>query len=265
MDHANIPVNGAKLHAVAAGPAGAPAVVFMGSLASDTTSWGPQIEAMAAAGFRAICFDFRGHGGSSPALPPFTLELFMEDLRAVCRHFGVARPHLVGLSLGGMVAMHAAIHAGADYASIVVASAKAHMPEAAANAWAARALEVRRDGVGIVVAGSIERWFTEPFLHAHPEVVQAAREMILRTDAAAYADCIDIVRHVDLLRHLPTIRLPALYVVGEHDLAATPAEMRDMAERTPGARLAVIPAAAHMPAIEQPAAFNSCLLEFFGK
>jgi 3-oxoadipate enol-lactonase len=265
MDHANIPVNGATLYAVAAGPAGAPAVIFMGSLASDTTSWGPQIEAMAAAGFRAISFDFRGHGGSSTAPPPFTLELFMEDLRAVCRHFGVTRPHLVGLSLGGMVAMHAAVHAGADYASIVVASAKAHMPEAAATAWAARATEVRRDGVGIVVAGSIERWFTEPFHHVRPDAVQAAREMIMRTDTAAYADCINIVRNVDLLRQLPTIRLPALYVVGEHDLAATPAEMRDMAERTPGARLEIIPAAAHMPAIEQPAAFNACLLGFFGK
>jgi 3-oxoadipate enol-lactonase len=86
--------------------------------------------------------------------------------------------------------------------------------------------------------------------------------MILRTDAAAYADCIDIVRSVDLLRQLPSIRLPALYVVGEHDLAATPAEMRDMADRTPGARLVVIPSAAHMPAIEQPTAFNHCLLQF---
>lgn len=265
MDHAYISANDAKLHAIAAGPAGAPAVVFMGSLASDTTSWVPQIEAMATAGLRAISFDFRGHGASSAAPPPFTLELFMEDLRTVCRHFGVSRPHLVGLSLGGMVAMHAAIHAGADYASIVVASAKAHMPEAAARAWATRAAEVRRDGVGIVVDGSIERWFTEPFRQARPDAVQAAREMIMRTNADAYADCIDIVRHVDLLRHLPSIRLPALYVVGEHDLAATPAEMGDMAARTPGARLAIIPAAAHMPAIEQPAAFNACLSGFFGK
>jgi len=161
--------------------------------------------------------------------------------------------------------MHAAIHAGADYAGIVVASARAHMPEAAANAWVARAAEVRRDGVGIVVDGSIERWFTEAFRQAHPEAMQAAREMILRTDAAAYADCIDIVRSVDLLRHLPSVRLPALYLVGEHDLAPTPAEMGDMAARTPGARLEIIPAAAHMPAIEQPAAFNACLLGFLGK
>ena len=265
MDQATISSRGATLHAIAAGPAGAPAVVLMGSLASDTTSWASQIEALAGAGLRAISFDFRGHGASSTAPPTFTLELFMDDLRATCRHFGVTRPHLVGLSLGGMVAMHAAIHAGADYAGIVVASARAHMPEAAANAWVARAAEVRRDGVGIVVDGSIERWFTEAFRQAHPEAVQAAREMILRTDAAAYADCIDIVRSVDLLRHLPSVRLPALYLVGEHDLAATPAEMGDMAARTPGARLEIIPAAAHMPAIEQPAAFNACLLGFLGK
>ena len=103
---------------------------------------------------------------------------------------------------------------------------------------------------------------TAPFRKAHPEVVDAARAMILRTDAAAYADCIEIVRNVDLLRHLPSIKLPALYVVGEHDLAATPAEMRDMAQRTPGARPAIIPSAAHMPAIEQPDACNRCLIDF---
>ena len=263
MDQSAIPVAGAVLHAVACGPVGAPAVVLMGSLASDTTSWGPQLTALADAGYRAISYDFRGHGGSSAGQPPYDLDVFLDDLRAVQRHFGVAKPHLVGLSLGGMLAMHAAIYAAPEYASIVVASAKAHMPEAAAKAWAARAIEVRRDGVALVVESSIERWFTASFRQSRPDVIANAHDMILRTSANAYVDCIEIVRNIDLLRHLKDIRCPALYIVGEHDTAATPAEMRDMAGRTPGARLAIIPDAAHMPAIEQPEAFNRCLLDFY--
>jgi len=87
--------------------------------------------------------------------------------------------------------------------------------------------------------------------------------MILRTQAAAYADCINIVSKVDLLRHLGHVSVPALYIVGAQDLAATPDEMRGMHEATPASLFQIIPDAAHMLAMEQEEAFNRRLLAFF--
>lgn len=262
VDQRQVRVPGATLYAESRGPAGAPCVVLMGSLASDITSWQPQIEALVSAGFHALTFDFRGHGRSSPSPGPFSLDQFVEDLRAVVRCFAVRRPHLLGLSLGGMVALKAAIDRGSDYRSVVIASTRADMPEALAGAWREREREVREQGVEAVVDGTLQRWFTEPFQRRNPEVISRVREMILHTDRNAYADCIEIVRTIDLLPRLHEIDLPTLYLTGEEDAASPPALMQDMQRRTAGARLATIPSAAHLPSIEQPEAFNRLVIEF---
>ena len=263
VDRRRIDAGGARLHAESHGAAHAPAVVLMGSLASDLTSWVPQTAALVGAGFRVVTFDYRGHGRSSGSPPPFTLELFRNDLRAVVRSFALSRPHLVGLSLGGMIALGEAVAAGEDYGRMVIASTRADMPAPLAAAWEARAREVRAHGVANVIDGTLERWFTAPFRRERPEIVAEVRGMILRTSAAAYADCIDIVRSIDLMGRLGGVRQPLLYVTGALDSASPPELMREMSARTPGARFATVANAAHLPNLEQPEAFNRLILDFF--
>jgi 3-oxoadipate enol-lactonase len=234
----------------------------MGSLASDITGWQAQIEALIAAGFRVLAFDFRGHGRSSASPSPFSLDQFVEDLRAVVHHFAVQRPHLLGLSLGGMVALKAAIDRGSDYSRLVIASTRADMPEPFASAWREREREVREQGVEAIADVTLQRWFTKSFRRRHPEVIARVRTMIVHTNRNAYADCINIVRNIDLLPRLHEIRLPTLYLTGEEDPASPPALMQDMQRRTPGAQFATIPSAAHLPSIEQPEAFNRLVIEF---
>lgn len=262
VDQRRLRVEGATLYAESRGAEDAACVVLMGSLASDLTSWEPQVAALVGAGFRAVTFDYRGHGRSTIAPPPFSLELFQQDLRAVVDGFGLRRPHLVGLSLGGMVALGAALSAGSDYSSILIASTRADMPEPLASAWAERAREVRQHGVETIADGTLERWFTQDLRRKRPEIVASVRSMIVQTDRAAYADCIEIVRTIDLMRRLHELRLPALYVTGEQDSASPPALMREMQQRTPGAGFATIPSAAHLPNIEQPELFNRVMIEF---
>lgn len=262
VDQRRVRVDGATLYAESRGAQDAACVVLMGSLASDLTSWELQVGALVDAGFRAVTFDYRGHGRSTVASPPFSLELFENDLHAVLAAFEVRRPHLLGLSLGGMVALSAAANSGGDYSSIVIASTRADMPEPLASAWVERARGVRQHGVETIADGTLERWFTEDFRRNHPEIVARVRSMIVQTDRAAYADCIEIVRTIDLMDRLHELRLPALYVTGEQDTASPPALMREMQRRTPGARFATIPSAAHLPNMEQPEAFNRLVIEF---
>lgn len=262
VDQRRIRVAGATLYAQALGSDSAPGVVLMGSLASDVTSWERQFAALVDAGFRTVAFDYRGHGRSSPARPPFSLELFQEDLRAVVDRFGLRRPHLLGLSLGGMVALGAALASGSDYSSIVVASARADMPEPLAGVWQQRAREVRQHGVESIADATLERWFTQDFRARHPDIVEQMRGMIARTDRNAYADSIEIVRAIALMDRLQDIRQPVLYVTGEQDTASPPALMRAMQQRTPGARFATIGSAAHLPNVEQAEAFNRLVIEF---
>ncbi len=250
------------LHARADGAAESPSVVLMGSLAADLTMWDPQVPALVGSGFRVVRFDFRGHGASPTLAPPYTLDGFVDDLHGILDRFAIRRPHLVGLSLGGMVALAAALRGAREYASIVVASTRPDMPEPLASAWVERAREVRRDGIGAIADGTIERWFTAPYRRAHPEVIDRVRAMILRTKPEAYADCIDIVRANDLLDRLGQVRCPTLFLVGEEDSASPPSLMREMQRRVPGAQFESIRDAAHLPNIEQPGAFNRAVVEF---
>jgi 3-oxoadipate enol-lactonase len=136
------------------------------------------------------------------------------------------------------------------------------MPEPLARAWVERAREVRAKGLEAIADATLERWFTEPFRRLHPDAVARVRRMIVQTDRNAYADCLEIVRRIDLLHRLHEIRLATLYLTGEHDPAAPPALMQEMQQSTPGARFAIVPSAAHLPSIEQPEAFNRLVIEF---
>lgn len=256
-----VQVAGTKIHACFDGDPAQACIVLMNSLAADTRMWRLQVPLLLAAGYSTLRFDYRGHGGSPAAAGPYSLPMFVADMRAVIAGAGVTRPHLVGLSLGGMLVMHAALETPAAWRSATVISALADMPPPADRIWAERAVEVRRLGVQSVVAGSLERWFTPAFKAQSPAVFEEVGAMIAATDVEAYAACIEgIVKQVDLLRRLPDLRAPCHFIVGAEDLASTPARMREMAAKVPGARITEMPMAAHLPTLERPQAVFDALL-----
>lgn len=262
VDQHAIVVPRGLLHAKAWGTPGAPAVLLMGSLASDSASWAPQVPALCEAGFHVVTFDWRGHGESSPSVPPFDIRLFCDDLRAVSVHFGLEKPHLIGLSLGGVVALETALEGRQALGKIVVASTRPDMPRQLAQGWAARAQWVREQGAHTIADETLERWFTAGFKTREPDTYAQMREMILRTDRNAYADCVEIVKGIDFLRRLPSVRQPVLYLVGSEDTASPPALMLQMQGRTRGSVFEKIESAAHLPSIEQPQAFNRSVIQF---
>src|SRR6476469_7912872 len=92
------------------GPADGPPVVLSNSLGSDVRMWDSQVETLAAAGFRVIRYDHRGHGRSPAPAGPYTLADLASDAAALLDRLGLARVSWVGLSLGGMVGMWLAEH-----------------------------------------------------------------------------------------------------------------------------------------------------------
>src|SRR5215217_87085 len=99
------------VHAVVDGPEDGTPVVFSGSLGSDHRMWGPQVEPLVRQGFRVIRYDQRGHGASPVPDGPYSMDDLGGDLIALLDTLAIERAHVVGLSLGGMTGMWAAIHA----------------------------------------------------------------------------------------------------------------------------------------------------------
>lgn len=255
-----IAVDGAMLHVRADGPLEAPCVVLMGSLAADTRLWDEQISALV--GYRVLRYDYRGHGRSIAQRAGQPMPTLLADLLAVLDAHDVEDATLVGLSLGGMIAMEAALAHPQRFRAIVVAAALADMPEALGAGWSERARQVRVHGVESIADETLSRWLTPSFAARKPSRWSALREMICSTTPEGYAGCIEAIRDIRLLSRLPSLASRALFIVGDADSASTPERMEEMARRVKDSRFEVLAGAAHLPNVEQAGAFNGVLLSF---
>lgn len=113
-----------------------------------------------------------------------------------------------------------------------------------------------------LIEGTLAIWFTPPFLKTGTAVVDGVRAMMRATDPRGYVAAIRAIRFVDLTERLGTLRCPTLVVVGEDDPGTPPAMAQVIAERIPGARLTVLPAARHAAVLERASDFNQILTTF---
>ena len=95
-------------------------VVLINGLADDLTTWSAQLPALHAAGFRVLTFDNRGIGASSAPPGPYSAEQMAEDTKALVEVLGIIRFHLMGVSMGGMIAQAYALKYPGDLISLTL-------------------------------------------------------------------------------------------------------------------------------------------------
>ena len=237
-----------QVHHVVEGPPDAPALVLANSLGSTLAMWEPQIEQLAAE-FRVVRFDLRGHGRSPVPPGPYALTDLAEDVIALLDRLGIARAHVAGVSLGGMIAMRLGIDAPERVDRLVLCCTSARLGPP--SAWEDRIRLVRAQGTEALADTVVARWFTPAWAAANPERVRRLREMIASTPDEGYAGCCAAIQHMDLHDELPRISAPTLVIAGADDPATPPDHGARIAAAIPGARMAVVPHSAHLANIEQ--------------
>jgi 3-oxoadipate enol-lactonase len=229
------------------------------SLGTRLEMWDPQMAALSAR-YRVLRYDSRGHGRSDAPQGPYDIGMLAGDACALLDALGIAKVHFCGLSKGGMVGQRLAIDHGSRLASLVLCATAAHLPPA--ELWNQRIEQTAREGMEPVVDAVTQRWFTEAFrVPPRPELEQV-RAMILATPPQGYGGCCAAIRDMDQRAALGAIRTPTLLIAGADDPATTVDVMRGLERGIPGARLVVIPQAAHLVNIEQAERFNATLLGF---
>ncbi|HSV84473.1 MAG TPA: alpha/beta fold hydrolase [Ramlibacter sp.] len=245
------------------GPVGAPVVVLLHPIATHGAIWAAQGPVWAAA-FRVVTIDLPGHGGSAPleqAAP--TLHDYAEAVRAVLDALEIELAAIVGLSLGGMVAQAFALAWPQCTRALVLAHTSAQTAPAVRDVWSGRLASFQEQGLEAQVAPTLERWFTRSFRAEAPSTVAWVAAQIRSTSDAGYAAAIRAIQQLDHLGRLGEISAPTLVVAGADDTAVPPAAARAMADAIPGARLFVLPQAAHLGNVEQPVAFTEAVGRFF--
>ena len=237
-------------------------VTFVTGIANDLTMWDGQIPALAG-DFRILRYDLRGHGGSEATGGDYSMALLVEDLKALLDAQKIQKTSLVGLGLGGALAQAFAIEHPDRLDRLMPCCCRARMVPDFAAMWHKLRETVRQNGLETIVEPTVQRWFSEDFKAAHPDVLDNIRRMIRGTTREGYLGVTAAFLALDVEDRLQEIRAPTLYVSGAEDkLGGPPALMQGLSGKVKGARHVSVPNAAHIANIQNPEGFNRVLGEF---
>ena len=239
-----------------------PTALLLHPVGLDSTCWVSQVEALILS-FRVLRVDLRGHGRSDVPPPPYTLSGLAADVHSLLQQLQRVPAHVIGLSLGGMVAQVLALEHPKDVRSLVLADTNSTLPPEARRAMIERGESAKRGGMASVIESTLTRWFTPAFMGS--DVVARCRERLLADDVQGWAAAWHAISELDTEPRLGEIRVPTLVMTGEVDVSAPVARARAMAERIPGAVLHVVAGAPHMAPLERPDLFNPPVLDFLRK
>jgi 3-oxoadipate enol-lactonase len=259
-----VATHGIRTHYLLDGPADAPWLTLVTGIANDTTMWDGQVPALAGR-YRVLRYDLRGQGASEASPPPYSIASLGADLLALWDALDVRRSHVVGLGLGSCVAMRVAIDHPARIHRLAPTCCRASMTTQFAEMWHKLVAAVERDGVESIVEHTAQRWFSDAFKAAHPEVLDGVRAMIRRTSRDGYLGCVAAFLGLDLEAELARIQAPTCFIGGADDRIGGPHDvMQAMAEKVPGATYVAVPNAAHIANLQNAAGYNAALARFLG-
>jgi 3-oxoadipate enol-lactonase len=244
------------------GPPGAPVVTLTHPLGVTLALWDDHVAALAER-YRVLRYDVRGHGGSEIPPGPYTLEQMASDLFDLLDSLGIAETDFVGVSMGGLIGMTAALSRPSRIKSLVLCDTTACYGPGVRPMWEDRIRVAESDGMtAALVDRTMAIWFTEAFRTKRPEVVERIAAMLRKSDPRGYAAAIRAIGFVDLSERIGAIRCPTLVVVGEKDPGTPPAMARAIHERIPASGFLVIPGAMHCAVVEDAGRFLPALLRF---
>jgi len=228
-----------------------PAVVLIHGVGADGTSW-DRIAAALTATFRVLRLDLRGHGQSGHIEGALTLDDFVRDVMDVLDAAQVPAAHVVGFSLGGIIAQAIALAWPERVDRLVLLSAVAGRSADERARVQDRLGILREQGIGAITGAARERWFTPGFIAAHPELVERRMRQLRENHAPSYAAAYTVFSTTDLGDRLHAIRVPTLVATGEHDIGSNTRMARFMRAQIPGAKLEILPELRHSILLEAP-------------
>jgi 3-oxoadipate enol-lactonase len=236
---------------------GRPPLVLLHGLGTDRRIWLYQIPPFCSH-LPVIAVDLRGHGRSSAPAGEWTIAEMAQDVVRLLRHLGAEKGHLVGLSMGGMVAQQFALDYPYATASLTLVDTAAHVPPAAAQE-SLRFMDA--NPMKDIAASRITTALSEA---VDPAMLRHFIEQVALNDKVHYLQAARAVFGFDARARLSEIAAPTLVVLGEADRTFQHEWMTGLATAIPGARLQRLAGAGHLSNLEKPQEFNRALMEFLG-
>lgn len=253
-----IDADGCLLNVSVEGRDGAPTLMLSNSLGCTLDMWKPQMKALTQL-YRVVRYDRRGHGKSTVAPGPYSMERFGRDVLAILDDLNIAKTHWCGLSMGGMVGQWLAANAPERIDRLILANTTSYYPDP--TPMQNRIKAVQGGGIAAIADTVIGNWLTEDFRDRDPQATANLKAMLLATPVEGYVACCETLSTLDQRELLPQIAKKTLVIAGRHDQSTPVAAAEFIRSRIPGAAMTLLDAA-HISNIEQPHAFSDAVIGF---
>ena len=243
-----------------------PPLVLIHGVGLDHTMWDPVVEVLAQQ-HQVLRYDLLGHGSSDDPPGPRRLDDFVDQLLEVLDFHQIEISDVVGLSLGGLVALMTAARHPNRVRRAVLVSTVFGRSESQLTGVRQRLELAENEGLEPVADLAIERWFTPQWLVSHPAEAESVRQRLLTTDHVGYLKAYRLFAEADDLAaaSAPDIEAPTLVLAGERDSGSTPEMAVALADAIPGGEARIMPGVHHLAPIEEPKLFSNALMEFLNQ
>lgn len=253
---ARLDPNSVALHSAGEGTP----VLLLHCLGVDRHFW--DFAAGLASDFRLLSLDLPGHGETPVPSSPYTIEDLADLCAEMLRREGVARAHVAGISLGGLIAQRLAATYPAMVDRLVLIDTTPRYTDELRDMWAVRAKGAREHGVSSLIEGLLPIWFTAEAIADNSAAVGYVRDTLARCSGEGYALACEALAAADLRDDSKRIIAPTFVICGEQDIPSFLDAARWLAANIAGAKCAWIARAQHASVLERPQEGVSLLRDF---
>ncbi len=259
----HIRVNDANISVEQSGPTDGSDLVFLHGFPFNHGMWDDQVSALAGH-YRVTTYDIRGHGLSDIGDGQYTVEGHVDDLFALLTALNIAKPVILGLSMGGYITLRALERDQERFRAAVLCDTRSEADTDEAKLRRFKVVgSVKRIGSEAFAKEFVKAIFAPGADQRVPAAVQKILSTISHTPPLSIAGTqLALASRTDTTASLSSLKLPVLILVGEHDQITPVAAAEAMHQRIRGSQLAVVPHAAHMSNMENADFFNDALLKF---
>ncbi len=240
-------------------PGNGETVVYLHSLGCTLGMWSEVAQACAPY-HSGVLYDLRGHGRSKPKTEVQSIDDHVVDLIELLDFLRLKTVALAGVSIGGLIAMAAAISHPERFSKLILTATDARI--GTVESWNQRIASITTQSLPKLSSAIAQRWFSPLFLEQKSKIAEAFTKELSATSEKSYLASCAVLRDTDLRRSLKQIEIPTLIIGGKVDLAIPIDAIKELSNAIPRSQLLCLDQTGHLPPVEHPQEVADAILKF---